>query len=303
MNAPFRLPEAILSDPPGDPGELVFHSYAAPMGAFSGRSVLSRNAISLVIQGEKTIRFAEKSVEIKAGEIHFLSTGNCLVTMDISERAPFRSILVFFGHGTLDAFYRKYARKIAELGVPMRSADVPEPFLAFRKDPFLDGFIASLEILLRNRAPVSAEMKTLKFEELMLYLLEKHPRRLMAFQAFKSRDPEDATLRLAVETNLTSRIGLEELAYLCNLSLSTFKRRFLGLYGEPPSQWILKRRMEIARDLLARGKERPSGVYHKVGYRNHSSFTQSFKQVFGMTPKEYLAGHVDVSRQLLDRSP
>jgi AraC-like DNA-binding protein len=300
---PFRLPEAILADPPGDREELAFHSYSAPMGAFSGRSVLSRNAISLVIQGEKTIHFAEKRVEIKAGEIHFLSTGNCLVTMDISESAPFRSILVFFGHGTLDAFYRKYARKIAGLGVPIPSPDGPEPFLAFRKDPFIDGFIASLETLLRSVPALSAEMKTLKFEELMLYLLEKHPRRLMAFQAFKSRDPEDATLRLAVETNVTSRIGLEELAYLCNLSLSTFKRRFLKMYGEPPNQWILKRRMEIARDLLARGAERPSEVYHKVGYRTHSSFTQSFKQVFGMTPKEYLAARMDDRRQLLDRTP
>jgi AraC-like DNA-binding protein len=289
-----RLPEDILAEPGGHPDDLAFRDYTAPIGSFKGRSVLSRNAISLVISGEKTIHFAEKKVEIKADEIHFLSTGNCLVTMDISEKTPFRSILVSFGHGTLDAFYRKYARRISGLGIPARNPD--QPFLAFKKDAFVDGFIASLDILLRGGAKPSAEMKSLKFEELMLYLLEKHPRRLLAFQAFKSKDPEDSLIRIAVETNVTSRIGLEELAYLCNLSLSTFKRRFLNLYGEPPNQWIQRRRMEIARSLLERGREKPSEIYHKVGYRNHSSFTSAFRQSFGMTPKDFRSRRMDVPR-------
>lgn len=290
----FRLPEDILGDQAGRPGELDFHAYTAPIGAFSGRSVLNRNAISLVIQGEKTMHFAEKRVEIRADEFHFLSTGNCLVSMDISERTPFRSILLFFGHATLEAFYRKYRQKISSLRLPAPDAD--EPFLSFKKDAFIEGFIASLDILLKGRAALSEEMKTLKFEELMLYLLEKHPRRLLAFQAFKSKAPEDARLRIAVESNVTSCLGLEEIAYLCNLSLSTFKRRFLELYGEPPKRWILRRRMEIARDLLARGPEGPGEIYPKVGYRNHSSFTQSFRRIFAMTPKEFQSRRMDVPR-------
>lgn len=290
----FRLPEDIVADPPGRPEELVFHAYAAPMGAFSGRSVLNRNAISLVISGEKTIRFAEKRVDIKADEFHFLSTGNCLVTMDVSEKTPFRSILIFFGHAALDAFYRKYARRISGPGKAPRIPD--QPFLAFKKDPFIEGFIASLDVLLKNGAPLSGEMKALKFEELMLYLLERHPDRLLAFQAFKSGSPEDALLRIAVESNVTSRLGLEEIAFLCNMSLSTFKRRFGELYGEPPNRWILRRRMEIARDLLARGPETPSQIYPKVGYRTHSSFTESFKRMYGVTPKDFQARRMDVPR-------
>lgn len=291
----FRMPEDIFAEPAGELEDLIFHPYYAPIGSFSGRSVLNRNAISLVISGEKTIHFAEKRVEIKSDEFHFLSTGNCLVTMDISGKNDrFRSILIFFGHGTLDAFYRKYERKVPGLGLPPQNPD--RPFLAFKKDAFIDGFIASLDILLRNGAVLSAEMKALKFEELMLYLLERHPDRLLAFKAFKSKTRTDSVLRIAVESNITSRLGLEELAFLCNMSLSTFKRRFMKLYGEPPNQWILRRRMEFARDLLARGPEKPGEIYHKVGYRNHSSFTQSFKQVFGMTPKDFQSRRMDVPR-------
>lgn len=34
-------------------------------------------------------------------------------------------------------------------------------------------------------------------------------------------------------------------------------------------------------------EEKMPKVFHKVGYENHSSFSQSFKQTFGITPKEF----------------
>jgi len=71
------------------------------------------------------------------------------------------------------------------------------------------------------------------------------------------------------------------------LSLSTFKRKFIKLYGIAPSKWFLQKRMELASALLKTGREKPSEIYFKVGYESHSSFTHSFKQVFGLTPSEY----------------
>jgi AraC-like DNA-binding protein len=34
-------------------------------------------------------------------------------------------------------------------------------------------------------------------------------------------------------------------------------------------------------------KENPGEVSYKVGYENPSSFSESFKQVFGISPKQY----------------
>ncbi|WP_374755933.1 helix-turn-helix domain-containing protein [Emticicia agri] len=84
-----------------------------------------------------------------------------------------------------------------------------------------------------------------------------------------------------------NNLTLEELAFLCNTSLSTFKRRFMKLYGMPPNKWILQRRMEKAAHLLKNYHIRTSEVFYQVGYENHSSFSQSFKHTFGKTPKEY----------------
>ncbi|MEO7424733.1 MAG: AraC family transcriptional regulator, partial [Fibrobacteria bacterium] len=244
---PFNLPEDIFADKKSQADELIFHAYAAPAGEFEGRSVLNKNAVSLVISGEKTIHFAEKKVDIKADEFHFLSSGNCLVSMRLSAKTRFRSILIFFSNATLSGFHAKYRDRIAALA---GASKADQPYLAFKKDAFINGFIASLEGMLGGGGGISPAMKKVKFEELMLYLLERHPQRFLSFQCSKSALPEDMAIRRAVENNLTTNIGLEEIAFLANVSLSTFKRRFAKIYGAPPNKWILQKRMETARDLL-----------------------------------------------------
>ena len=137
-------------------------------------------------------------------------------------------------------------------------------------------------------------MRLLKFEELMLYLLRKHPASILAFQTSERRGLNDLEIKKTVEGNITNGLSLAELAFLCNTSLSTFKRRFQKIYGTSPNKWILQRRMELAKHLLQHHREKPGEVYHKIGYENHSSFSQSFKQVYGVTPRDFQMAHLDV---------
>ena len=278
------MPQDIFSDNQLMPDDIIFHPYKALAHSFRGKCILHRNAISLVLSGEKTMHFADKAVRIKSDEIHFLSTGNCMVTMELAKGVTVESILVFFDNKVLADFHLRFKERIEGL---RRKVEIGvEPFLVFKKDGFINSYIASLQALLQSGLPVSSEMKRLKFEELMLYLLEKYPSGLLAFPLSRNRDLEDLEIRKAVETNVMTGISLEELAFICNLSLSTFKRRFMGIYGIAPGKWFLQQRMEMAKEMIVRGGERPADIYHKFGYETHSSFSQSFKQYFGVSPRE-----------------
>jgi AraC-like DNA-binding protein len=90
-----------------------------------------------------------------------------------------------------------------------------------------------------------------------------------------------------VESNICNPVTAEELAFLCNTSLSTFKRNFRKIYSSSPQKWLLQRKLAIAADLLKHPDQRPGGIYEKVGYENHSSFTQAFKKQYGLTPSAY----------------
>ncbi|MBS1506703.1 MAG: helix-turn-helix transcriptional regulator [Bacteroidetes bacterium] len=272
--------------------EIIFHNYEAPIGSFKGKSILQMNAISMVLSGEKTMLFSNKSVFIKDDEFHFLSAGHCLASMKLSEKKTFRSILIFFDDKILTDFHLKHHALIAR--IKANQITESQPYLAFKKDDFILNFIHSLQILFESKTEISAAMKLLKFEELMLHLLETHPYDILSFQPHKNKSLDDFEIRKAVEANISNAITIEELAFLCKLSLSTFKRRFNSLYGTSPNRWILQRRMEIARDLLLYYDQKPSEVYYKVGYENHSSFSQSFRQIYGLTPKEFQLQHVSV---------
>jgi AraC-like DNA-binding protein len=281
----FKLPDDIVAAKENKPGSLIFHNYAAPIGSFSGKSMLNKNAISLVISGEKTMHFAEKMVVVKDDEFHFLSTGNCLVSMKLSDTTQFKSVLIFFDDTALTNFYIKYNQKVEAARGKQKIKN--EAYLTFKKDAFILHFIASLQLLFQTNVPVSAEMKQLKFEELMLHLLEKFPLQLLSFQTNKNNSFDDLEIRKVVETNISNAISVDEMAFLCNVSVSTFKRRFTTIYGSSPGKWLLQKRMALAKDLLLHHHEKPGEIFYKVGYENHSSFTQSFKQTFGVTPKDY----------------
>ena len=290
--AVFNLPQDIFPGHKGPLESIIIHDYAAPVGSFKGRSILHTNSISLVIDGEKTMHFAEQTVKIKPDTFHFLSAGNCIASMKLPEKKIFRSILLFFDNKTLADFFIKYDSLIKPIKGKQKFES--EPYICLPKDAFVYNYIESLKILINQGINIPIEIRQLKFEELMLHILVKHPKALLSFQSVKNTGFDGLEIRKAVEANIANNISVEELAFLCNISLSTFKRRFLKIYGTSPNKWILQKRMEIARGLLLHYNEKPGEVYHKVGYENHSSFTQSFKQIYGVTPKDFQLQQLNV---------
>lgn len=287
-----NLPQDIFANRKDAEDDLIFHNYAATVGSFRGRSILHKNAISLVVSGEKTMHFANTIVHVNDREFHFLSAGNCLASVNLSKKEIFRSILIFFDSKVLSNFYLKHSKSIDLIKKKFKTKS--EGYVSFQKDKFIYHYIDSLLLLFESETRISPEMKSLKFEELLLYLLEKYPQKVLSFQSSNVKDFNDLEIRKAVEANVAQPIDLEELAFLCNVSLSTFKRRFQKIYGTSPSKWMLQRKMEIAKNLLIYHQEKPSDVYRKVGYENHSSFAQSFKQTYGVTPREFQSRQLTV---------
>lgn len=281
----YNLPQDIFPEKVDIPENLSFHKFAATRGIRLGKSILHKNSISLVISGKKTIIFADRTINLEDDEFHFLSAGSSLVSMSATEGNVYHAILIFFDNSVLNDFYSKYDSLITK--IKSKHTIVSDPYLAFKKDGFVSNFITSLDLLFGADATISSEMRLLKFEELMLHLLENYPQKILSFAAARSRDLDDLEIKKAVEANIGNNIGVEQLAFLCHLSLSTFKRRFIKIYGMPPSRWLLLKRMEMAKHLLQHYNEKPSEVFYKVGYENHASFSQSFKHAFGVTPREF----------------
>ena len=83
---------------------------------------------------------------------------------------------------------------------------------------------------------------------------------------------------------LDEKVPLQELAQACRLSVSYFARAFRISTGLPPHRWLLHRRVERAKDLLAGTGLSLSEIALSCGFADQSHFTRIFCQMVGATP-------------------
>ena len=90
-----------------------------------------------------------------------------------------------------------------------------------------------------------------------------------------------------IEANLETSLQVRQLAAICHLSQFHFARQFRKSTGQSPHKYIVLRRMELAKELLANGGIPISEVTRRVGFRTQAHFTDSFRVHVGVPPGRY----------------
>jgi len=260
---------------------VIIRSYRSGASSRQNKAILHQNMVDMIISGHKSITNVEHKADLAAGELMILSKGNCLISEALPARGLFSSVVLYFTNQVFMDFLIKHRSLL--------KTDAAKPkttILSWRQDAFIVNYASSLQLLLESPASKTPELRQLKLEELLLYLLTLDAGKLQAL-SLAADDDEEMQLRKAVESNICNPVTVGDLAFLCNTSPSTFKRRFTRLYGTSPVKWLVEQKIRLAADLLRNPAEKPGLVFEKVGYENHSSFTQAFKQQFNITPREY----------------
>jgi AraC-like DNA-binding protein len=148
----------------------------------------------------------------------------------------YRSILIFFDNKLLADFFIRHPHKFQA----STHKNKEEPFLAFEKDAFLTNFTESLGFMLGSSRPLSAELQKVKQEELLLYLGERYPEKIQRLRASSYQTDDNILIRQDVTANINKAVTVEELAFLCHISLFTFKKRFASIYGTSRINGCLK---------------------------------------------------------------
>ncbi|WP_207536174.1 helix-turn-helix domain-containing protein [Desertivirga arenae] len=285
----YNLPKDLLGPGAATMDEVHIRCYTSDQNSHKNKIVLSQNMINLLVSGTKTIVYPDSTAMVRAGELVVLSAGNILTSELLTDGGAFSSVLFYFSNEVLNRFLIKYASLLP--GVISNSNR--QSFQIFRQDTFIKQFIASIKALLAESKELPNSIRLLKIEELLLYLLHADPERFRAIQVLSS-DREQLHLKKVVESHIGQQITVDELAFICHMSVSTFKRRFSEIYHTTPQKWLLSRKLELAAELLGSAEESPSEIYLKVGYQNHSSFTEAFRKHFGTTPSQYQQARLNV---------
>lgn len=90
-----------------------------------------------------------------------------------------------------------------------------------------------------------------------------------------------------INDHLKDGISMKEMAELCHLSPSYFSRTFNRETGESFANYINRRKIALAKELLRETNKSISQIAEETGYINISNFIAVFKRLEGVTPSVY----------------
>jgi len=90
-----------------------------------------------------------------------------------------------------------------------------------------------------------------------------------------------------IDENLSVDLYISTLAEVAGMSSFYFCRTFKQTIGTTPHQFVLGRRMELAKHLLRHERMPLMEVAQKVGFTDQSQFTRVFRKIVGTTPSQF----------------
>lgn len=241
--------------------------------------ILNQHTFSFLIEGNKEVFFDNLTLSIDNSKFLIMKSGHCLMTEKLSDIRNYRSVLLFFSNENILKFIQKNESKTIKLSEN-------KSVYAFKYDAFIKRFVHSLLDISTLSKNIQKKILEVKFEEIMLYLTAIYGTEFL-YSLLENSNATSQKFTQTVETNWMNKLTLKELAFLCNMSVSTFKREFEKHYAESPIKWFQNKRLEYAHQLLYQEQKSASEIYFEVGYESLSSFIQAYKAKYGITPKQH----------------
>lgn len=239
---------------------------------------LTMNMFSFLQVGKKQVHFAGNSAAVNKEQSLLLKKGNWLWTELLDTDSIYNCKLLFFSENILKTFLNKYNNQ--ELKTTTHT-----PYFVISNDTYITSYLNSLTTILDAPQIFMENLLTVKFEELLIYLLNKYGTSLEVFLHSLIED-QFSPFKKNIENKVHSNLKLEEIAFLCNMSLSTFKRHFIKEFQVSPGKWLQEKRLSKAKEILEEGEFKPSDIYFDFGYNNLSNFSIAFKNKFGINPSK-----------------
>ena len=94
-----------------------------------------------------------------------------------------------------------------------------------------------------------------------------------------------------IEQNFQNDISVEDIASCCGLNRSYFGKIFRENTGKSPQEFLISYRMVKATELLKLTRLSVGDIGNAVGYPNQLHFSRAFKNVYGISPRQWRIEH------------
>lgn len=237
-----------------------------------------------VEKGSNVTYSSQDTTKTNEGNFTLSSSGNLIVNTMPDEGTGLHHATII--HFPKDLITKSFANELPKyLHVNQEPGDneviTAEPCVILRN------YIKGVNLFLENQHRMNDEVMYVKIKEILLLLLQSKKGQEVSNLLVNLFSNRKVSFKATVESHLFSGIALEELAHLCNMSLSTFKRNFKDIYKDTPANYIVSRRLTKAKDLLSTSDLSINEVSDQTGFKSIQLFSRKFKEVFGNSPTNY----------------
>lgn len=231
------------------------------------------NVFIYVVKGALRVFDGNKNYVFKSGDA-FFARKNRLAKYELLE-SYFEPLLFCFDEPFLKDFQEKHKTQKSEF-------KTNDAFIRIKKSSFITSFIQSIKPYYKGVMELDADFEDLKYQELLIILLKNQPE--LSAILFDYAPQEKINLEAFMNKNYAFNVSVEQFSILTGRSLSAFKRDFKTIFGETPSRWLTRRRLEEAHLLIFQQNKKPNQIYLDLGFESLSHFSVAFKKEFGTAP-------------------
>jgi AraC-like DNA-binding protein len=267
-------------------GDLLWVEYKCMISNAPVAYWTHKNYFAYILSGSTKYKSGDQEYVVKAGDGLFVRKGTYVAT--VSGNSDYCALVIFVS----DEFVRKVSEKYSFSIKEGAGSDVNAIFPIDMDESLNTYFHSVLSYFPRAVAP-SDDLLKIKFEELLLNIFTSGKNNSLGVCLRGMRDNGKISIRDVMEGSFMFPMSLEEYARLSARSLSTFKLDFQEIYGTSPGKWIIRRRLEYARQLLENTDDAVGEVAFKSGFKNTTHFVKVFKETYGTPPLKYRTSLVE----------
>jgi len=250
---------------------------------------LHRNAIGYVLSGKTFLHYGDEIWEVEKGKVYYLGIGHHYVENIPDNDSPFEQIVFYYDSYELNKILNNLRVNYGHSICNDHACELCEryPDVVYPAWKVLRNFFLSVNNYIKEGVLYEDQTaEKLKLTEL-IYLIISNKDCCIKNKIIRSIDVENANFEQIVNENIFNDISVDEMAHICNMSLTSFKKEFKRRYLLPPHKWQIKQRLMHARLLLISTNRSVSEIGVECNFPNSSHFIRLFKSEFGETPVSF----------------
>ena len=230
--------------------------------------------------GELEITDGSRKTVLRPGNCAFMRRDNLMwLQKRVKDGVPYRSVVIKFSREYLKEFFHTLNSR----EIPAKAKREKASLVTFGADRMdVRSLFESLIPYFDAGITPSDEILRMKMAEGMFAILNTDENLYASLFDFVESWKIDIVDFM--EKNYMNDLTMEEMAYYTGRSLATFKRDFSKVSDLTPQKWLIRRRLEAARELLKKGGRKVTEICYTVGFKNLSHFSRVYKETYGMAP-------------------